>query len=194
MPERMSFLVDSSNSLLGSASCILNQIEDEGGKKDPNKFAYILVASASLESILNDGIVNWAYNTFPKDDYKRHATAFLAMSLRGKLDSIGYLTTKGKYITDNSSNMYQGLSKLISLRNEVAHSKDFFIEADVEFTNDSEGNRSMSLPHEVISKFEKSPLALSNEYLLTIYEYLYELNQTLKGEIQYESARLIKTI
>ena len=194
MPEKMSFIFNSAQGLLISANYLLDHMEDEDIKRNPVKYSFILTAAATLESSLNDGIVSWSYNTFPREDYKRHAQAFLAMSLRGKLDSIGFLISSGKYVTDNTSADYQLLSALIRLRNEVAHSKDFFTEVEVELTQDGEGNEGFLLPSEVAKKFENSPLIPSDEEYLKTYKALERLYKVLYHDLSYEQSELFKYV
>ena len=69
------------------------------------------------------------------------------MNLGKKLDALGFLLSSGKFITDNESKIYQTLVNLIKLRNEVAHSKDFYKETDIEYGElDEDGGRSFRLP------------------------------------------------
>lgn len=104
---KMDIALHSAKGLIDSAIYLLDHIEDDEYVRNTNKYSFILVSSASLESLLNDGIITWALNTFPKDDHKRHATAFLSMNLGKKLDALGYLISAGKFITDNSNETYQ---------------------------------------------------------------------------------------
>jgi len=88
---KMSFNINTAHALMISARFLLLNMDDDGATRNPNKYAFILIAAASLESMLNSGVVDWAYKTFSRDNYKRHASAILGCSLRGKLDCIGYL-------------------------------------------------------------------------------------------------------
>lgn len=192
MPETLSFAFSSADGLMRSANYLLDHMDDDGPKRNPNKYSFILVAAAAMESMLNDGIVSWAHGAFPKVDYKRHASAFLGMSLRGKLDVIGHLISGGSHLTDNSSETYQYLSDLVSLRNQVAHSKDFFTEAEVEIVTDSDGNKAFEFPEEIAKKFEKSPLIFERDQYVSIYTSLYMLFEVLNQSAAVEEYTLFK--
>ncbi|ENJ1753158.1 hypothetical protein AB0532_004439 [Vibrio parahaemolyticus] len=190
----ISTLVSSSKGLLDSAEYLYDHIEDDDYSRNPNKYAFILSCAAALESMLNDGIVSWAFHTFPRDHYKRHATAFLSMNLGKKLDALGYLFSTGTCITDNTSQQYQTLISLIKLRNEVAHSKDFFIDnGTVEVGYDDEV-RSYQFSNDVISKFNKSPLSIEREKCADILGSLKDLWAVLHYDVDAENSPLFKAL
>jgi len=93
-----------------------------------------------------------------------------------------YLLSGGEKITDNCSLHYQNISQLIKLRNEVAHSKEFFSEVDVELILDEDGNEGFSIPEEVAKRFEGSPLISPNIKYLEIYESIDSLYLVLNNE------------
>lgn len=192
MKQAMSFMFDSAKGLLEASNYLLEHIEDEGVKRNPVKHSFILTAAASLESILNDAIVSFAHRTFHKNDYKRHAKAYLGMSLRGKLDIIGFLMSGGSHITDNCSPEYQKLSILISLRNESAHSKEFFKEFEIEIAFDEMGDETFLLPSELANKFQTPPLASSKQDLKMTYECLEALYKTLSREVKFQDTGIFK--
>ncbi|MGF1841579.1 hypothetical protein L4C39_00010 [Vibrio clamense] len=190
----ISTLVSSSKGLLDSAEYLYNHVEDDDYSRNPNKYAFILSCAAAFESMLNDGIVSWAFHTFPRDHYKRHATAFLSMNLGKKLDALGYLFSTGTCITDNTSQQYQTLISLIKLRNEVAHSKDFFIDnGTVEVGYDDEV-RSYQFSNDVISKFNKSPLSIEREKCADILGSLRDLWAVLHYDVDAENSPLFKAL
>lgn len=190
----ISTLVSSSKGLLDSAEYLYDHIEDDDYSRNPNKYAFILSCAAALESMLNDGIVSWAFHTFPRDHYKRHATAFLSMNLGKKLDALGYLFSTGTCITDNTSQQYQTLISLIKLRNEVAHSKDFFIDnGTVEVGYDDEV-RSYQFSSDVVSKFNKSPLSIERERCADILGSLKDLWAVLHYDVDAENSPLFKAL
>lgn len=187
------FKMATAHGLIESAEYLLEHIEDSEFCYNQNKYALILVASASLESLLNDGIVNWAFNTFDRDNYKRHATAFLSMNLGKKLDALGFLFTNGKLITNNQSSIYQSLIGLIKTRNEVAHSKDFYSEVELEYGEFTEdGGQQFTFPKEVIAKMQNTPLSLSKRELEEAVSYLKELKSILRYELKPEDSLLFK--
>lgn len=194
MAKTFSFIFNSAQGLMLAANYLLDHMDDEGAKRNPVKYSFILTAAASLESMLNDGIVSWAHRTYPREDYKRHATAYLGMSLRGKLDVIGFLVSSGSRITDNSSKTYQDISNLIRLRNEVAHSKDFFTEVDVEITTDDEGNEGFEIPLEIARKFENSPLLSTTTEYIGIYKSIERLYKVLNQETSHDDSELFKIV
>ncbi len=160
----MHFVFTSSRGLIESAEYLPAHTEDDDAFFNSNKYSFILVAAASLESMLNEGIISWAFRHFPKADHKRHATAFLSMNLSKKLDVLGFLLSSGKLITDNESKIYQTLINLIKLRNEVAHSKDFYKETDIDYGElDKDGGRSFLLAYDISKLMNNHPLSIEQE-------------------------------
>jgi hypothetical protein len=189
------FVFTSSKGLIESAEYLLAHTEDNDALFNSNKYSFILVAAASLESLLNEGIVSWAFQLFPKGDHKRHATAFLSMNLGKKLDALGFLLSSGKFITDNESNVYQTLISLIKLRNEVAHSKDFYKEADIEYGEiDEEGGRSFQLPYDISKLMDNHPLSLEQHKCQYIVKSLKHLEAVLREEIEHSKTELFKAL
>jgi hypothetical protein len=189
------FVFTSSKGLIESAEYLLAHTEDNDVLLNSNKYSFILVAAASLESLLNEGIISWAFQLFPKGDHKRHATAFLSMNLGKKLDALGFLLSSGKFITDNESSVYQTLMSLIRLRNEVAHSKDFYKEADIEYGEiNEEGGRSFQLPCDISKLMDKHPLSLEQNKCQYIVESLKHLEAVLREEIEHSKTELFKAL
>jgi hypothetical protein len=189
------FTFNSAKGLIESSEYLLDHVEDGEIFKNHNKYSFILVSAASLESLLNDGIISWAWQTFPKDDYKRQATAFLSMNLGKKIDALGFLLSSGKYITDNTHDIYQTLTNLIKLRNEVAHSKDFFVETEVEYGPvEEDGSRSFSFPPDIAKKMERTPLNIDNEQCKSIVNAIKHLEGILRYEIEHSDTGLFKAL
>ncbi len=190
------FSLNSAKGLIESSEYLLDHIEDEEFSRNPNKFSFILVSAAALESLLNDGIISWALHTFPRDDHKRHATAFLSMNLGKKLDALGYLLSGGKYITDNTNQTYQILTGLIKQRNEVAHSKGFYIETEIEYGPINEdGSRSFELPDMVAKKMmNQDALDIDLSECKGIVSALRELHGILNYDIQHHDTELFKAL
>ena len=173
----------------------MSHTEDNDVLFNSNKYSFILVAAASLESLLNEGIISWAFQLFPKGDHKRHATAFLSMNLGKKLDALGFLLSSGKFITDNESKIYQTLVNLIKLRNEVAHSKDFYKETDIEYGElDEDGGRSFRLPYDISKLMNNHPLSIEQEKCQFIVSSLKHLEAVLREEIEHSKTELFKAL
>lgn len=180
--------------LIGATKWLLEHTEDTEYFRNSNKYSFVLVASAAMESLLNDGIISWAKRKFPQTDYKRHAAAFLSMTLGKKLDALGFLISSGIYLTDNTSKTYKTLNGLIKLRNEVAHSKDFYSTIDVELLNSEDFSQGFELPFELVEQKEKAALKLTPEQCKSIVNSLEELNSVLCCDISLEQSLLFKTI
>ena len=189
------FTFSSSKGLIESAEYLLEHTEDNDVLFNSNKYSFILVAAASLESLLNEGIISWAFQLFPKGDHKRHATAFLSMNLGKKLDALGFLLSSGKVITDNESPIYQTLIGLIKLRNEVAHSKDFYKEADIDYGDiDEDGGRSFRLPYDISKLLDNHPLSLEQHKCHFIVSSLKLLESVLNNDISHTETELFKAL
>ncbi|CAM2984235.1 hypothetical protein PAT01_36510 [Pseudoalteromonas atlantica] len=189
------FVFTSSKGLIESAEYLLAHIEDNDTLFNSNKYSFILVAAASLESLLNESIISWAFQLFPKGDHKRHATAFLSMNLGKKLDALGFLLSSGKFITDNESKIYQTLVNLIKLRNEAAHSKDFYKETDIDYNEpDEDGGRSFRLPYDISKLMNNHLLSIEQEKCQYIVSSLKHLEAVLLGEVEHSKTELFKIL
>jgi len=195
--EQVNITLSSSAGYLKSVDYMLDHINDKNNTHNPNKYAFILVAASALESILNNGIIWWAHNRFPMDDYKRMASAFHSMSLRAKLDAFIYVISNSEYITNNESNIYQQLSELIKVRNEVAHKKDFFRVIELDIDEDKEGTLGFEVPDELKSFLSDTPLSLAVEQCKNYRHALNHLHDLITGhenDIHFKDSELCKKI
>lgn len=179
----MTFKFESSAGYLQAVDYLLSHIQDEDIFHNPNKYAFILVAASALESILSDTIIVWAHGRFDSIDEKRMATAFLTMSLRGKLDAFIHLVTDGEYTTNNQNVIYRDLSDLIKVRNEVAHAKEFFFECDIEWVVDEAGQAAFALPDKVMEAQRDAPVALAFEQCRRYQTALHQLRELVSHEV-----------
>ncbi len=99
---------------------------------NPKILPFVLTCAAALEAMLNDHLVSYAFNCLSKVHYKRVASAFLTMNLRGKIDAIVPILTSSRFVINSSSKAYSDLSRLITVRNEIVHSKSYYEEVDIE--------------------------------------------------------------
>lgn len=116
---------------------LLPFVETGDWHSNPHVLPYVFTCAAALEATLNDHLVADAFSVYGESKYRRHSEAFLTLSLRGKLDLIFPLLSKGKFIARDDSSAYRALAELVGLRNELVHSKSFFEEA-VDWHGDSE--------------------------------------------------------
>ncbi len=196
MPNKIPSQFNTSGALLSAANYLLDHLEDgdDGVFLNPVKFSFILTAAATLESMLNDAIIRWAYSTFPQDNHKRHADACLGMRLRGKLDLIGFIISKGSHITDNQCNDYQALSILIKRRNALVHSKEFFFDCMIEHNIDEEGSSALIVTPELEKKYKNSLLAITADKHKETYKALEQLYMVLNRELSLNNSEMFKTI
>jgi hypothetical protein len=89
---------------------------------------FTFTCAAALEATLNDHLVAYAFCEFDVGNYRRPAEAFLSMNLRSKLDVVVPLLSHNRFLVRSDSKPYQALRRLIRLRNELVHSKSFFVE------------------------------------------------------------------
>jgi hypothetical protein len=175
--ETVNITFSSSGGYLKAVDYLLDHIQDEEVFRNPNKYAFILVAASALESIINNAIIFWAHHHFNPKDYKRMASAFISMSLRGKLDSYIHLVSDGQYVTNNESEAYQVLSELIKVRNEVAHAKDFFHECELETEEHEDGHLSFEVPNRLKDILSDTPLSLAQDQCVKCQAALHHLRE-----------------
>lgn len=105
---------------------ILPILDSDNSTAHAHLVPFIVMCAATLEAILNEEIVSWAFSKFPKDRYKSAADAILSMSFRGKLDMIVPLITENRFLIRTNSVEYKSLAQLISRRNELMHSRSYY--------------------------------------------------------------------
>lgn len=174
--EFFNITFSSSAGYLKAVDYLLDHIQDKEPSRNPNKYAFILVAASALESIINNSIIFWAHHHFNQSDYKRMASAFLSMSLRGKLDSYIHLISDGQYTTNNESETYRQLSELIKVRNKVAHAKDFYYECELEIEEHEDGHMSFEVPSKLREILSDTPLSLAHEQCCNYQTALHHLH------------------
>lgn len=164
---------------LKAVDYLLDRIQDEELSRNPNKYAFILVAASAVESIMNNAIILWTHHRFDPSDYKRMASAFLSMNLRGKLDSFVFFVSDSQYVSDNESKIYKQLSELIKVRNEVAHAKYFPHECKLEIEESDEGHPSIELPSKLRAALNDTPLSVAYEQCCNYRAALHHLHEIL---------------
>lgn len=193
----MHLTFDSSAGYLGAVDYLLEHIRHKEHDRNSNKYAFILVAASALESIINNAIIFWAHNYFEEKDYKRMASAFLSMSLRGKLDSYVHIVSDGQYTTNNESPIYRQLSELIKVRNEVAHAKDFYHKYELEMEEHGDGHLTFEIPGEFKKILEGSPLSIAYDQCLqyqVALHHLHDLVEQYNEPESFESSILCKKV
>lgn len=106
----------------------------------------------------------------------------------------GYLFSAGSFITDNTSKQYQALISLIKLRNEVAHSKDFFIDNGTVEVGYEDDTRVFQFSNDVVSKINKSPLSIEREKCADILVSLKALWAVLHYDVTPEKSPLFTAL
>jgi|GEM_PF-4080862 len=122
----------------------------------------LLTIAIALEALLNDAIVSTCFKIYPESDYKSIAESYLTMSLKGKLNVAIPIATKSKYIINKQSSVYQSLTELITIRNQLAHTKSFvgklsFSNVEADGDNGLKGD-AMEIDSEWYYKQFKGPL------------------------------------
>jgi hypothetical protein len=107
---------------------LLESVQTGDWHSNTNVLPFTFTCAAALEATLNDHLVAYAFEEYGIDDYRRHADAVLSMGLRSKLDMVVPLLSHNKFLIRSESKSYQVLIQLIRLRNELVHSKSFFVE------------------------------------------------------------------
>ncbi|WP_180800641.1 hypothetical protein, partial [Vibrio parahaemolyticus] len=78
--------------------------------------------------------------------------------------------------------------------NEVAHSKDFFTDANIEFHEHENGDVTFDLPKEVVSKVSKSALTTTKNRAIEIFEAVEHLFKVCNYDIEMSDSSLFKPL
>lgn len=132
-------------------SRLVPEVQSGDWHSNPLILPFTFTCAAALEARLNDHLVAHAFSTYSAQDYRRHAEAFLSMNLRGKLDTLVPLLSNNRFVLRTDSNAYKSLARLISLRNDLVHSKSFF-EKVVSWDEDGEN---LQIDKEIQDKMRK---------------------------------------
>lgn len=189
----VSVTVQNSNNLLAAAEILLQHINDDGLFKCPNRLPYILTLAAFLEARLVESILHWGEIRSSIEGGNRHAKAFLTLNARAKLDTIFFIYSNGQYLTKFDSKEYQALVRLITIRNDLAHSKPYITTLDIEFTEEEDGSKSFILPQEFVDKSKPKANKLSACELEFMLRAAKELDVALDDEESYRSSPLCKS-
>lgn len=180
---RLSF--ETSGYILKAAENLVGLFSEEELLINPNRLAFVLTISAFVEARLNEAIIHWGEIGSEIIEGNRHAKAFLSMNLRAKMDSIFFLVSGGEYVTNTYCKEYQELSRLIKIRNEVAHSTPFHSEIDIEYKDyeDFAGAKSFKLSSEFIERNTLKAFKMEKGEL----EYFLKSAESLSEALGYES-------
>lgn len=105
---------------------LVEELPEEDDESSARLTPFLLMAAGTLEAVLNDEIVSWAHETFPRDRYQAHAKALLDMKFPGKLNFIVPLLTGNNFMFRTNSKDFLSLRKLISRRNQLIHATGFY--------------------------------------------------------------------
>lgn len=183
-----------SRPLLDAAEFLFSNANDQSGGKLPNRHAFILAVAAFMEARLNEALNDWGKLSGSLESGAKHAAAFLTMSLRAKLDTIFFIYSSGGYATNIDSKEYGHLSRLIAIRNQVAHAKPFNVETDIEFHEQEDGSQNFQLPAELIEKAEGKIGALETKDLLSMLDSVKELDRALGHDFVFSDSPLCSKV
>ncbi|MEZ7206497.1 hypothetical protein [Pseudoalteromonas sp. DY56-GL79] len=93
---------------------------------------FILTCASALECSLNDHLFYHFSQRYRDSSKYMLNNAFMAMTLRGKLNTIIPLLTKFEFDINRKHKVYKTLVELISIRNRITHNKSDFEETVVE--------------------------------------------------------------
>lgn len=112
------------------------------------------------------------------------------MSLRAKLDTIFFIYSNGSYLTNLESKEYQVLANLITIRNQVAHSRPYIGTFNIEYTEEEDGSQSFCLPQEFVDKSTTRVNKLSISELEFLLKAAIALDVSIDYEESYRSSPL----
>ena len=104
-------------------------------------FAFITLASGTLEYSLNHLIHQHYLHEFGPEDCKRFVNVFQRLEFANKLISTPIIITQGQYYFNENHSTIKELEQLISLRNKILHKKGSMqvVELDVSIHEIKEG-------------------------------------------------------
>lgn len=155
-----------------------------------------MTLAVTLESILNDAIVEYCQNHYFKDDSRTHAESFLSMNLKSKLITIISLVSNNEFVIDKQSTVFQDIRTLISKRNEIAHTKAFYEDVELEHQGGGGDTKGVAINSSWYNKQMSKPLfSISLEDIDRTLLAIEELHQFLKKKprkASYEEFSFIK--
>ena len=172
---------------------LLPQVKEGDWHTNTLILPFTFTCAAALEATLNDHLVAYTFNVFGLENYRRQAEALLTLSLRAKLDSVVPLLSANRFVIRTDSVHYISLSKLISTRNDLVHSKSFFVEGVV-FNED---DRTVTFNSRIREKTDARVIRQVDSALVTaFYSALRSLDEDffylLEGSCRLSANKLIK--
>jgi hypothetical protein len=94
-------------------------------------FAFVTLCAATLEYSLNHILITFCIDEFGPRKYKKYADTYIKYPFKLKLSFIPYIVSKGEFIFDEDNSTYKNLCKLIDLRNQLLHRKEYLKEINI---------------------------------------------------------------
>lgn len=158
---------------------------------EPSFIPFMVTCAAALECLLNDHLIEYSFEMFGPDNYRRFAKAMLSINLRGKLDCIIPLLSGNKFIIRKDSQTYQQLARLITIRNNLMHNKNFLEEFEADIDEGRMDTISLKVTKDVYKKMEDPDL--SRDDCAAFLHALQDLNHILSsGEEWQENETVVK--
>lgn len=168
---------------------MLPSIEEDTENLDEKVIPFIITCAAALECLFNDNIIAHTFETFGEDNYKRYTDGLIAMGLRRKLDYIIPLLSENKYTLKSTTNTYQQLAKLISVRNRIMHAKSSVEEYEIlEFEKGEIPKIVISAPAEHFTQVSLFNISINEakkffEALLNFYSVIENFSEWEKSDL-----------
>lgn len=97
----------------------------QGKQSDYLYFAFISLASATLEFSLNYILAVHCFNRFTGTNYRSYLDAYTKIGFKNKLLILPQIISNGEFLLDENSKTIKTLYELISLRNKLLHNNEY---------------------------------------------------------------------
>jgi len=132
--------IDSYKEALDNSYQMLNQSDNYS-----NRISFGIVTVAYIECACNRLIIDFCENTFDATNAKIYAEFFIKFAITAKIQMLVTLVTHYKFIVDRNHNTIQFLIKLIRIRNQIVHKKDYYKEVQGEFIEAADSSTIISV-------------------------------------------------
>jgi len=151
-------------------------------------FAYVSLASSTLEASLNHVLYTHFINLFGPENYKRYSESFINIGFSNKLYITPTIISNSKFQFNKESSTIKKLEELITLRNRILHKKPSLQKVDYDI-NDLEAEMKIELKNfnhiESINKnhcmhFNKAMMCFKEDFMTPYFENKLKENSLIK--------------
>jgi len=175
IPDKVYYKSNKTSHYIEIINSLYDNVKDESLRSNFSA-PLVLFCGTFIEYMLNGLLIQHSNRYFKGDTQKQYSESYISMNFRAKLTCVLPILTNHKYQLDLDSELFKSLAEIITIRNRIAHMKDFFIGA---IPNEIKEDGSFSIRLDT-DRLNDNPLEISlidctryYECIFTFYNSIY---------------------